>query len=144
MDLGTTDQRVGPDAFRSELRGSLDLLAELRRRLHAFLAEHGVVDDDASDVVLAVQESCANALTAGSGHPVSLVVWISARTIWVRVRDHGRGFCQGVVQPPPNALQTRGRGLYLMRALMDSVSIECSAGTLVSMRRRLTTFKRSA
>jgi hypothetical protein len=35
-------------------------------------------------------------------------------------------------------LGATGRGLYLMHSVMDSVAIDCTHGTSVSMRRRLT------
>ena len=55
------------------------------------------------------------------------------------VRDEGEGFDGGTVPGPtePERLfLTSGRGLYLMRALMDDVSFE-ENGTVVRMRKRV-------
>ena len=55
------------------------------------------------------------------------------------VRDEGEGFDASAVPDPTepeSLLMTSGRGLHLMRALMDDVSFE-ENGTVVRMRKRL-------
>jgi anti-sigma regulatory factor (Ser/Thr protein kinase) len=132
-----TECGVGQAAFRWELQGSFVLLAELRLRLRADLARHAVPADAAADIVLAVQEASKNALRVSGGQTVSIAVWVSGEVICVSVKDQGRGFVDDASPSCPSVWRTRGRGLYLMRALMDSVEIDCSAGTSVSMQKRL-------
>ena len=55
----------------------------------------------------------------------------------ITVRDEGQGFnSEEVVNPttPENLLFTHGRGIYLMKRLMDEVSFE-DGGSVVRMRR---------
>ena len=137
MGTRTTKSGVGKDAFRWELRSDLAALAELRATLRDYLAQHAVSSAAAADVILSLQEAAKNAMRAGGGRPVSVSVWIKRDTINVRVRDHGAGFSVSAPRRCPRAWQTGGRGLYVMRTLMDSVDIDCSNGAMVLMRRRL-------
>ena len=56
----------------------------------------------------------------------------------ITVRDEGQGF-QGDTVPDPtspeNRLSTHGRGIYLMRMLMDEVSF-VKGGSVVRMRKK--------
>ena len=56
------------------------------------------------------------------------------------IRDEGAGFdIRAVPDPtaPEHRMSTHGRGIYLMRALMDEVSFE-EGGTVVCMRKGTT------
>lgn len=110
-------------------------LAGLRRRLRGWLAGIGAGDEETSDVLLACGEAAANAVEhAFAGSPGELTVELrlaAGRVLTVRVADTGRW--QQVPAPGD-----RGRGLPLMRAVMESVDIERKeTGTVVTLRRRL-------
>lgn len=108
------------------------LLAGMRAELRAYLAEHGVPTYIVADVVLSVHEAATNAIECGSDDGVELKVWVAAAAVHVRVSDRGPGF---TVRPPRrrSVWRTRGRGLYLMRSLMDELAIECCDGTVLRM-----------
>jgi len=56
----------------------------------------------------------------------------------ITVRDEGNGFDSSAVLDPTfreNLLFTHGRGIYLMRTLMDEVSFE-DGGAVVRMRKK--------
>ena len=137
MSTRTTIGGAGKDAFRWELRSDLAALAELRARLRDFLARQAVSSAAAADVILSLQEAAKNAMRASGGRPVRVTVWIRRDTVNVCVRDHGAGFSLSAPRRCPRVWQTGGRGLYVMRTLMDSVEIDCSDGAMVLMRRRL-------
>ena len=124
------------NAFGAELAGDAAALAEVRSRLRSYLATAGVPVDVVADVILAAQEAATNALRFGGRGDVELLVWTQGGEVRVRVKDRGKGFAAGEPVRCARAWQTQGRGLYLMQSLMDDVSIDCSAGTTVSMRRR--------
>jgi anti-sigma regulatory factor (Ser/Thr protein kinase) len=140
MNDRVTGCAFGQGAFRRELQSVVELLGELRRELRAYLAEHAVPADVAADVVLAVQEAAKNAMRARPGRSVAIAVWVQAQVVCVSVKDQGTGLVLADDAPRgcPSAWSTHGRGLYLMRSVMDSVAIDCSDGTSISMRRRLT------
>lgn len=137
MDTGAASCPFGPAAFHRELEGVFGLLGELRCELRGYLAARGVPADVMADVVLAVQEAAKNSMHAGAGQPVDVAVWVRRQIVWVVVRDRGDGLVAEVSRSCPSAWSTHGRGLYLMRSVMDSVAIDCTHGTSVCMRRRI-------
>jgi anti-sigma regulatory factor (Ser/Thr protein kinase) len=95
----------------------------------------GASDDESEvdDVTMAVNEAVQNAIEHGHRRrstPVSVVLERDGNDVSVTVVDHG-SWTEG-------SSDDRGRGLPLMRALMDDVTIEPGAeGTRVVLRRRL-------
>lgn len=107
-------------------------LSAVRADLRAWLDRSQVRADQGVDIVLAVSEACTNAVEHGhhgDGGVIRLRVWILDDRLRVTVADTGSW------QPPTASEQPyRGRGLPVMRALMDSVTITPdSSGTVVEM-----------
>jgi serine/threonine-protein kinase RsbW len=118
---------------------SLSQLAGLRRAVRADL--RGVSDEVTDDVVLALSEAATNAVLHGSsgGQPIQVVVHVSDDWVEASVLDHGP-------QPPPglpadgdtDELRAGGRGLWLLRRLVDEVRLErVKLGTRVTLRRAI-------
>jgi GAF domain-containing protein/anti-sigma regulatory factor (Ser/Thr protein kinase) len=100
---------------------SLDSLAGVRNLLRRWLRTHGATEEEAYDITVACQEACANAIEHAYGPgrgEYTLDAEIAHDRVVVTVRDTGRW------REPRG--EHRGRGLALMRALMDEV--EVSAG----------------
>jgi serine/threonine-protein kinase RsbW len=105
---------------------------------------NGLRPHDGSEVEIevALREALLNAIIHGNREdPVKQVhLRVLCRThgeISITVRDEGVGFdISSVPDPtaPENRMSTHGRGIYLMRALMDEVSFE-EGGTVVFMRK---------
>ena len=81
------------------------------------------------NIPLACDEAITNAIIHGNASDpakkVSIQIYISASRIKVRVKDQGKGFDLGSVQDPTegsNLLRPSGRGVYLMRSIMDTVA----------------------
>jgi serine phosphatase RsbU (regulator of sigma subunit)/anti-sigma regulatory factor (Ser/Thr protein kinase) len=108
-------------------------LVTLRRRLGAWLAHAGAGKSETYDIVLATCEASANAVEHAYG-PGEAKFRVMARAeegeVTVEVRDNGAWRDQ---RDP-----RRGRGLAVMRELMDDVSVNSDdEGTNVRLRRRL-------
>jgi anti-sigma regulatory factor (Ser/Thr protein kinase) len=114
-------------------------LAGLRRAVRGCLS--GVADEVTDDIVLAFNEVATNAIVYGSGagEPVQVAVHVSDDCVEVSVLDHGP-------QPPAEFPETgdtgelagRGRGLWLLRRLVDELRLErVQHGTRVTLRRQL-------
>jgi anti-anti-sigma factor len=108
-------------------------VGEARMQMRGWLAQAGVTEDVAADVLLASGEAVANAVEHAYTGDVPGALEISLRTgaeIEVEVRDEGRWKQEGGVAD-------RGRGFMLMRALMDDVEVgRTAAGTSVRLRLR--------
>jgi anti-sigma regulatory factor (Ser/Thr protein kinase) len=124
---------AGSDTLHRVVPASAEQLAPLRRLLRRWLAAHGADEHETSAITLAVQEAAANAVEHAYGlDDASFDVDATSadKEISITVRDAGHW------RPPRG--ENRGRGLDLMRALVDEVDVHPGAdGTTVLLRRRL-------
>jgi GAF domain-containing protein/anti-sigma regulatory factor (Ser/Thr protein kinase) len=122
-----------PDRLHTSWPADPEALAGLRNLLRRWLARRGADADEAYDITVAVQEASANAVEhAYAPGPAAFDVdaMFDAGVVTIAVHDHGRW--------RPARGQHRGRGLPMMRALMESVDVEQGGeGTTIRMRRRL-------
>ena len=89
----------------------------------------------ALNVPVALTEAISNAILRGNGEDASKSVRVRAEIDSVRlvceVRDEGPGFdldaCTEDPTTPENLLRENGRGLFLMRRLMDQVDYQSTA-----------------
>jgi len=108
-------------------------LAGIRLVLRRWLRAQGASDDELYDIVVACQEACANAVEHAyppGRRTFELEASCDDGRVRIAVRD------AGTWRPPRGS--DRGRGLVLMRGLMDSVDVANSeAGTVVVLERLL-------
>ncbi len=121
------------DTFSVHLPADPGELAALRSLLRRWLVRAGSGEDDLAEILIAVGEATANAIEHaghGNGRGVDVSGEVIAGEIRLTVADTGRW--------RPERDDDGGRGLVLMRALMDQVDVEASpTGTVVTMRREL-------
>jgi anti-sigma regulatory factor (Ser/Thr protein kinase) len=113
-------------------------LAGLRRAARASLRE--VPSEVAEEIVLAVNEAATNSILYGSGagQPVEVAVAVKADWVEATVLDHGLTLppSSRLAQDDTEALNAHGRGLLLLRRLVDEVRLErVRRGTRVTLRR---------
>jgi serine/threonine-protein kinase RsbW len=131
----------------------------MRRVLGDTLRRLGVDDESVYDILLAATEACTNVLTHG-GRKVrdyAVVTSLGAVGCQVEVTDDGAGLAlsnpapskmagRGApeTQPDPQQmpvaqLPESGRGLAVMRACVDNVTLDSrpGRGTVVTMRKRI-------
>ncbi len=84
--------------------------------------------DTRINIPLACDEAITNAIIHGNksdpNKKVSIQIYISASRIKLRIKDQGEGFDVDRVQSPlegENLMRSSGRGVYLMKSIMDSV-----------------------
>ena len=107
-----------------------------------FVLKFRSADGSEIDIEMALREALANAVIHGNGENSYKRVYVECRCyldgeVSITVRDEGPGFnSEEVANPtaPENVLFTHGRGIYLMKTLMDEVSFEDS-GSSVRMRK---------
>jgi anti-sigma regulatory factor (Ser/Thr protein kinase) len=131
--LAVRPQPVPTEALRISLPAEPESLTGLRRRLGRFLHAAGATEQEAYEITLTVCEAAGNAIEHAYG-PGDAKFDVEARfdsgALLATVRDRGswrerRG-------------THRGRGLNIIRGLMDDVEVAAEDdGTVVRMRRRL-------
>jgi anti-sigma regulatory factor (Ser/Thr protein kinase) len=109
-------------------------MVTIRRRMRAWLELRGLTDDERDDTLLAVSEACNNAIEHGyplEPGPLRVLVEHGEGTLVIRVEDRGAWH-------PTSPSFERGRGIPLMRAVMDTAEIEHDGrGTRVLLSRLL-------
>lgn len=128
-----------------ELPADARLLPRTRRAIDGYMVEVGT-DADRADVVLALDEACVNvirhAFPEGVTGSIKLRADITETAVTVQVEDDGVGFDPFEVplrEASPEDVS--GRGLRMIRHLMDNVRLESpttpGGGTRVLMEKVL-------
>ena len=155
-NIGSAANISSPAPF-VELRQSLASRAsdispfvdQLMRFIKLFTLKLGIAKETEDEIEIAVLEALANAVIHGNGENADKQVHLSCQfsmngEVSIVVRDEGKGFDSRAVPDPTESqglLLSHGRGLHLMRTLMDEVSFE-ENGTVVRMRKRMKKPKR--
>ena len=113
----------------------------VRRILKASLETLGVVEDCVSDIEIALTEACSNVLHHAAGQEeYEIACGVNGSTCLIEVVDRGAGF-NAAERGRADASESAesGRGIQLMRALVDRVSFEQRdhAGTVVHLEKQL-------
>lgn len=129
-----------PDGDRLELRlpARPDVVGSARRAVHDYLTARGVPSAVVDDLQLVTSELVTNGILHGSPGAIGVVVGIDDRdAIELRVSNDGPA-----VLPPvstwqaPEDLVVRGRGLGIVRQLVDDAEVvEADEATTVVCRR---------
>lgn len=110
-------------------------LATLRQSIRRWLANSGAGDADTHEIVVACNEAASNVIEHAYGLAGGMVELSAGRqngAVVIQIRDWGRWRSK--------RSSDGGRGLAMIRALMDEVEIKQGEdGTLLEMRRRLRT-----
>ncbi len=119
------------EALASEFvfTGDSAAMIAVRDRIMDFLHEHCADEQQEIDIMIALQEGLANAVLHGSGSDPSKVIRcavnVTPEAITIVIRDSGEGFDTAAAADSADDgtnLTQHGRGIHLMRSLMDEVS----------------------
>ena len=110
-------------------------------KLMRLIRKSGCADEAESDIEIALREALANAIIHGNYENPRKHVYVRFRCdpdeVSFAVKDEGRGFdLNKIADPtaPENTGAVHGRGIYVMKALMDEVRFE-EGGVVVHMRK---------
>lgn len=113
--------------------GTVADLVGLRDRLRAWLQDGAVAESAGEDLLLVATELCANAIEAGeTGAPVEVEVANDGTALRLTVANESGDL--PLPAPPAferGSLQERGRGLAIVRALVDTFSVSTAEGRTV-------------
>ena len=128
--------------LRQSLPSKVAAISSFIEQLMRFILNFRSANRCEGDIQMALHEALANAVIHGNGENSCKKVYVMCRCymdgeVSITVRDEGRGFDSSAVPDPTfreNLLFTHGRGIYLMKTLMDEVSFE-EGGSVVRMRK---------
>jgi serine/threonine-protein kinase RsbW len=122
---------------RLEYLDLVDNVIEAVNELMAFKEE------EATAVSISVIEAGTNAIQHGclneTSKRVELRFMVEKSQLTIEVEDPGRGFDPDALPDPTspdNILKERGRGIFIIRQMMDEVDFDFSAGTRLRMVKR--------
>ena len=124
---------------------SLKYLTDVDEFVEGFLRRSGAEESAIADIAISVSELINNAVAHGStsspDQPIVVTINRTDGLIKIGVSDPGGGFDPDSIDDPladENLLKEAGRGIFIVRSLMDSVDIETSErGTTVIITKQL-------
>jgi serine/threonine-protein kinase RsbW len=128
--------------LRQSIPSQIAIISPFVDQLMQFIARFRNPDESTLNIETALREALANAIAHGNQEDPRKLVFVVCRCttdgeISLTVQDQGQGFDTAAVLDPTaedNRLLQHGRGIYLMKALMDEIRFEQS-GAVVHMRK---------
>ncbi|MFC1562195.1 ATP-binding protein [candidate division KSB1 bacterium] len=115
------------------ISSKLSELSRVEKFSEKICKDAGIDEDVRENIAIAVTEVVNNAIIHGNkkdgAKKVFLEFIIGRKNIVIKVRDEGNGFDpHSLADPlaPENIMKEGGRGIYILRTLMDSVDFEFS------------------
>jgi serine/threonine-protein kinase RsbW len=129
--------------LRQSLASQIALISPFVDKLMFFIANCRNQEDGGLDIEMALREALANGIVHGNQEDPLKCVYVACRCttdgeVSIEVQDEGQRFDSNAVADPKipeNRLVNHGRGIYLMKTLMDEVHFE-HGGALVYMRKK--------
>jgi len=128
-----------PEVISMRMPSRLELLGILDHVALSICERLEFDNEAASQVSMSVIEAGTNAIQHGhkrdASIPVDIEFMLFADRLEVQVHDTGPGFdpvgMNGDATSPEHLLDARGRGIFIMKACMDSVTFDFSKGGTV-------------
>ena len=118
--------KPGRRSFR--LNSTMESVCEVEAAADKLAAEAGLNEDERFHVTMAVREAAVNAVLHGNEYDPTREIAVglenTGKALVFTIADEGRGFSpEAVPDPlaPENLLRGTGRGIFLIRSLMDEV-----------------------
>lgn len=132
--------------LRNTLPSNVNIISPFVDQLMLFISKFRPADESNHEIELSLREALVNAIVHGNQNDPSKRIYVNCRCtadgdVSIAVEDEGNGFEPDAVPDPTaldNRLLTNGRGIYLIRMLMDEVAFK-QGGSVVHMRKRAST-----
>jgi anti-sigma regulatory factor (Ser/Thr protein kinase) len=114
-------------------------LAGLRRTIRNYVESAGGDPVTADDLELVVSELATNVIVHTTSPTISVTIERTSEEWLIEVADVGDGFVLSDVPTLPPTFERAGRGLFVVRSLVDAVEIVVTATSrVIRCRRRAT------
>jgi len=121
-----SEPKKGRLSFR--LSSTMESVGEVEAAADRMAAEAGLDEDQRFHITMAVREAAVNAVLHGNEYDPSREIAVgienTGKDLVFTIADQGRGFVPEEVPDPlaeENLLRGTGRGIFLIRSLMDEV-----------------------
>ena len=122
-----------------------DFLTDVDAFLEGTLRGYGTEESIIADIAISVSELVNNAMLHGNKAAqdkwVTVKISLNDRKVSISVKDEGGGFDPGSVADPlaeENLLKEVGRGIFIVRSLMDKVEVDSTArGTKITITKEI-------
>ena len=118
-------------------------IKEVSLNILTYLKPYDIDPDTLFDIKLCIEEALRNAMVHGNNSDKRLFVnvsyWVKGAYFNIEIKDEGSGFNHKLIPDPTtgnNIMKTSGRGVYLIKNLMDIVEFNKS-GNEIKMVKRL-------
>lgn len=128
-----------------ELSSTMESVCEVEAAAEKLAEDAGLSEDDRFHVTMAVREAAVNAVLHGNeydpGRKIAVGLENTGKSLVFTIADQGKGFIpEEVPDPlaPENLLRGTGRGIFLIRQLMDEVHFrQLNPGTELTLVKHL-------
>lgn len=139
-------ERPGTGRLQFALGSTMDSVAEIEAAAEKLAASAGMDEDARFGFTMAVREAAVNAVLHGNEYDPARKVTVrlenTGKSLIVSIADEGHGLDPSKIPDPlapENLLRGTGRGIFLMRSMMDEVHFrESHPGTEVTLVKYLT------
>ena len=132
-----------PDRVSLKVTSEIKNIRKVSARIIESLAQYEMDDETLFDIRLCIEEAVRNAIVHGNRlnkkQHVIIDYWVDDDSLNVAVEDEGFGFDPAKVPDPKkseNMLRESGRGVFLIKRLMDKVEFN-EKGNKIRMEKRL-------
>ncbi|GAA3642285.1 ATP-binding protein [Asaccharospora irregularis] len=124
------------ETIKMEITSNPSYVGIIRLTTSGIANKIGFSVDDIDDIKVAVSEACTNAIKHGDNDRFYIKFSILENGLSIEIRDDGKGYdISSVGTPDLENPKESGLGLFIIKSLMDEVSIESknNEGTLIKM-----------
>ncbi len=127
------------------MNSTMESVEQVEAAVDQLARDAGLDEDQRFHITMAVREAAINAVLHGNerdpARPIEVSLENTGKNLVITVADHGRGFDPDKIPDPlaeENLLRTSGRGIFLIRSLMDEVHFrKLNPGTELTMVKHL-------
>ena len=129
------------DRVAVKLASKLESVEHIEQQAESFAVRAGFDEDTVSHIAMVSREAAVNAVVHGNRYDpeksVGATFELTDDALKIQIVDQGGGFDPDKVADPlapENLMRTSGRGIFLMRALMDEVHFrQLTPGTEITL-----------
>jgi serine/threonine-protein kinase RsbW len=127
--------------FELVIPSELDRIQEVEDFTDKILAKLNLSNEERDSLAIAVTETANNAIIHGNKKDptkfVTIGYLIEDKKLFIQIKDQGQGFNPDEIddpRSPENLLKERGRGIFIVKTLMNEVNFEYDGdGMLITL-----------